>query len=100
MTRSTVCFALGAAALLGASNAASAIPSIATSAFNNSTAPAVSATDLINGVAGVVTGTALGGQESTSSNVNVLTNGSFGIPGLGLVVTIGLIIVIGALLKA
>ncbi len=78
MTRSTVCFALGAAALLGASNAASAVPSTVPSTFDANTAPAVSATDLINGVAGVVTGSALGGQEGTSSNVNVLTDGTFG----------------------
>lgn len=82
MSSSSTHVAIGAAALLLGASAASAVPSVANSAFNNSTAPAVSATDLINGVAGVVTGSALAGQESTSSNVNVLTNGSFGVPGL------------------
>ena len=39
---------------------------------------AVSATDLLSGITPTVTGTALGGQEGTSSNPAVLSNGTFG----------------------
>ncbi len=82
MTGITSRIALCAAVLLTGSTAASAVPSVVNSAFNNATAPAVSATDLINGSAGVVTGAALAGQEDTSTDVNDLTNGTFGLPNL------------------
>jgi VCBS repeat-containing protein len=42
----------------------------------------VSNTDLLQGLSPVVTGTALGGQEGTSSNPAILSNGTFGPAGL------------------
>lgn len=44
----------------------------------NNTGFAVANNDLIQGLSATVTGTALGGQEGTSSNPAVLTNGTFG----------------------
>lgn len=71
--------ALSAIALLAGSTAALAVPIVATS--SSSGAFPVSAVDLLNGNVGVVTGTALGGQEGTSANPAVLTNGLFGTGG-------------------
>ncbi|MBC7773705.1 MAG: hypothetical protein H7210_14525 [Pyrinomonadaceae bacterium] len=68
------------AALLTSAAAAHAIPSVATNTSNG--AFAVDNADLINGTAGLVTGTPLPGVEGTSTNVNVLSNGLFGTGGI------------------
>lgn len=70
---------LSVAVVFISSAAALAIPVVNTA--SSAGAFPVSAVDVLNGLTGVVTGTALGGQEGTSSNVNILTNGAFGIAG-------------------